>query len=499
MRTQKKQNRRKPLHYFVVLLNMVLIASSLSAASLLYYANDRASAVSRVALDDALASLADERKGQRVMNILLVGSDSSNSLDSDDPLRIGRGSQQLGDVIIIAHIDERSGELALLSLPRDVWVEIPSVGRNSRINRAFDTGGPVSLIEAIETNFQIPIHHYVNVDFAGFQGLVEAVGSVDVYFPEPARDWNVNANPPRTQTGFIVEEAGCQTLDADQALAYVRSRYYQTQSPDGTWSTDLTSDFGRIRRQQDFLRRLMNRAVSLGARNPFVLTDLINTGLENVTIDENLTPQLLKDLASTYQGFNPEKLQTYSLPVSDLTVGNDPDLLQTNVESAEPILKIFRGAEFSSPETVPVKVFTEDPLSNDSFSVPVSDELNSLGFTVSEKNKSNLKGPTEKDFLIQHGPDGLQAAELVADALNGTYEFQELNGILGRNIQLTQKVVVDQKPEPKDVENVSPKVETTTQPNSNSTTPSANNSTEKIEAVETTIAENIVEVEKTFC
>ncbi len=67
--------------------------------------------------------------------------------------------------------------MALLSLPRDLWVEIGDSGRESRINRAFVVGGPAELIETIEGNFDIPIHHYVNVDFAGFQGLVSADGS----------------------------------------------------------------------------------------------------------------------------------------------------------------------------------------------------------------------------------------------------------------------------------------------------------------------------------
>jgi len=424
---------------------MLLITSAFSAASLLYYVNDKAAAIQRVMLDDSLAELADQPQGQRVMNILLVGSDSSENLDENSSVRIGRQGENLGDAIIIAHIDERTADLALLSLPRDLWVEIPGTGRSSRINKAFESGGPATLVDTIEANFDIPIHHYVNVDFAGFQGLVDAVGTVEVYFDSPARDWNVNANPPRTQTGFLVESSGCKALDPEQSLAYVRSRYYQTQQPDGTWSTDLSSDLGRVRRQQDFLRSLMKKSIQLGARNPFVLSDLMNAGLDNVTIDETLTPQLLKDLAGTYQGFNPDSLHTYSMPAVDAKVGNRL-VLKPVIESAEPLLDIFRGSTFIDKNTVLVKVSVSEKPSKDNLLDPLAINLQDQGFVVLERYKKKINRPTENDYLIQHGPDGQQAAQLVADSLSGSVAFEQIAAIDGRNIQLIQKQGVVAEP-----------------------------------------------------
>lgn len=424
--------RRSWVQRGVLLMNLLLIAAALGTAFLLNYGYGRAASINRVALGRSLTPVPEDLEpGERVMNILLVGSDSSANLDEDDPIQIGRQGERFGDVIIVAHIDERSGEIALLSLPRDLWVDIAGTGRASRINRAFVTGGPATLIETIESEFEVPIHHYVNVDFAGFQGLVAAVGSVDVFFETPARDWNVNAKPvPRTQTGFVVEEAGCQSLDPETALAYVRSRYYQTQNDDGDWVTDPTSDLGRIRRQQDFLRRIIQQAIDVGARNPFVLRDLIDAGLENVAIDQRLTPQLLVDLGMAYRSFDPNGLQTYSFPAVDGRVGQNQVLLP-QVDDAEPVLKLFRGAPFDDPSTVSLTVQVADDVT-DRRETALLAGLRRDGFEVQQVANSDVGG----GLLLRHGPDGRHAAELVADGLSEEVIFEQVAGLAGRSVVL---------------------------------------------------------------
>lgn len=401
--------RRSWPQRLIVLMNMVLIGMALGTAALLNYGFDRVSDINRVALDRSLTPVpADADRGERVLNVLLVGSDSSSTLDPDDPVQIGRQGEQFGDVIIIAHLDERTGEVALLSLPRDLWVPIVGAGRDGRVNKAFELGGPAMLIDTIETEFGIPIHHYVNVDFAGFQGLVEAVGSVDVYFETPARDWNTRAVPvPRSQTGFVVETAGCQALDPVMALAYVRSRYYQTKNDKGDWVTDPSADLGRIRRQQDFIRRLVQRAIDVGARNPFVLNDLVDAGLRNVAIDQALTPQLLLDIGAVYRSFDPDELQTFSLPVKDAEVGSEQVLLPVR-SAAEPVLAVFRGASLQHPSTIELTVAAEE-------SDTTAERLSDVGFILDHVAAPRSDG--SETIVIQHGPDGTQAAELVAAAM----------------------------------------------------------------------------------
>ena len=436
----------------ILVFNVMLIGTSLTLAGLLDYANERASSVNRVALDRSLTERPAGAPGSRVVNILLVGSDSSANLAPDDPIQIGRQGERLGDVIIVAHLDERTGDVAMLSLPRDLWVPLAGTERDDRINRAFLVGGAATLIDTIEEAFDIPIHHYVNVDFAGFQGLVEAVGSVEVYFETPARDWNVSAKPePKSQTGFEVAVAGCHALDPEQALAYVRSRYYQTQRPDGTWVTDPTSDLGRIRRQQDFLQRLMQQAIEMGARNPLVLSDLIDTGIQNVAIDQDLTPSLLIDLGATFRGFEPGQLQTYTFPVTDGTVGANRVLIPQMGE-AEPVLGLFRGERFDSPATIGLDLVYDPSLAaegGDGAEVPalvasIADELAEAGFEVGTPRAA----ATEGGVLIRHGGDGAQAASLVQGTLSASLgrgslstvnpvsplRLEPASGLSGRNV-----------------------------------------------------------------
>src|SRR5207247_8677250 len=115
---------------------------------------------------------------------------------------------------------------------------IPGIG-HAKINAAFNAG-PQRVIETIENDFDIPISHYLEVDFAGFRKMVNAIGTIPIYFSAPARD---------TKSGLAVNQAGCQHLTGDQALAYVRSRYYESLV-NGKGTPDPSSDLGRIRRQQ---------------------------------------------------------------------------------------------------------------------------------------------------------------------------------------------------------------------------------------------------------
>ena len=95
---------------------------------------------------------------------------------------------------------------------------------------------------------------------------------------------------------------------------------------DGRWRTDPTGDLGRISRQQDFIRRALQRAIARGARNPAVLDDLLDAAVDNVTVDDRLTPGDLVDLASRFRTFNPDNLETFSLPVYDAVVNGAPVL-----------------------------------------------------------------------------------------------------------------------------------------------------------------------------
>ena len=428
--------RRNWAQRLLIVMNVWLILSCIGIAWVLELSWQKASSVTRVQLATSLTPPAPEEGGARVVNLLLVGSDSSLGLGTDDPVQNGRKSERNGDVIIIAHLDERDGTAALLSFPRDLWVTIADTEREAKINSAFATGGPAGLIDTLEQNFDIPINYYVNVDFAGFEGLVDAVGSVDVYFAEPARDWNPQTRA--TQTGFEMLTPGCQTLDPQMALSYVRSRYYQTMI-NGRWVTDPRGDLGRIRRQQEFLQRLASRAIDLGARNPFVLSDLIDATLDHVSIDQQLTPQLLLDLGRTYGSFEPGSLDTYTFPTQSGMVGAASAELPLE-EQAEPVLALFRGASSTDPSTIAVEVVSARD------QVEAADDLvlglEREGFTVDQDTANDLDG----GITVFHGPDGASAAAVLAGALKDQLGYvvparplpaEALRPLAGRSVRVS--------------------------------------------------------------
>lgn len=404
----RKRRGRSWGQRLVLGVNAVMIGAALTLAWMLHFTYEQVANVDRVELGGTLSVAPSTKPGERVLNILLVGYDSAAGLDPDDPIQTDRNGERLGDVTIILHVDERAGTASLLSIPRDLWIPVEGYG-DRKLNYAFGIGGAKLLIETIETELQIPIHHYMSVDFAGFQGLIEAVDYVEVYFEQPARDFNWQEGI--TQTGFEMLERGCQPLDPPTALSYVRSRWYEVQDDEGVWVPSWPpQDIGRIQRQQDFMFQLMKRAISAGARNPFTLADLVEVALEQIQIDQELTPQLLLDLGTTYRSFDPDELDTYSYP-SDIDRVNSLSVLLPLRDQADAILEIFRGAEAGAPSTVFLTMVADPALVERSDELEIA--LQRQGFVFANTAVNGRPG----GLTLQHGVDGFGAAQIVETAL----------------------------------------------------------------------------------
>ncbi|MFM9122882.1 MAG: LCP family protein, partial [Actinomycetota bacterium] len=177
------------------------------------------------------------------------------------------------DTIMLIRIDPSSKRAAILSFPRDLWVDIAGTTRQNRINSAFQSTDPNRLVSTIRENFGIPVDHYVNINFCAFKEIVTAVDGVKVPFAYPTRD---------RKTGFNVAAPGCINFDGDTALAYVRSRsgYRYFDPTKQKWLEDPTGDLGRIKRQQDFLRRSMQRALDKGSKSLSVANNLLNAAIK---------------------------------------------------------------------------------------------------------------------------------------------------------------------------------------------------------------------------
>ena len=282
-------------------------------------------------------------------NFLIVGADNNNCAADGSPIQDDR--TELGersDTIMVWRANPDANQLAVLSLPRDLYVDIAG-GRKARINSAYVRDDPTKLIDTIFLNFGIPIDHYVQVDFCAFQRLVDAVGGVEIPFSAPARD---------RRAGLLVTETGCVNLEGTQALAYVRSRHYQYEDPPGSdnWSEDGTSDFGRIARQQDFLRRVVAKVIDEGLYSPSVATAIIDTNQQYLVTDAGLTLRRMLEFANTLRRLDPTEIATYRIESSTETTGAGEEVERPRLggDNMQAILSVFRGEATiaSAPEQV---------------------------------------------------------------------------------------------------------------------------------------------------
>jgi len=367
-----------------------------------------------------LSGVLDDRvEAGQPQNYLIVGIDSAANLPGSDPVRIGRDVTLHSDTIMILRTDPASRRAALLSIPRDLFVPIPGTGSSRRINVAIEQGGAPLLITTIAQNFGIPINHYVQVDFASFRGLVDAINGVSVYIPHPARD---------DQTGLDIPQVGCHTLDPTEALAYVRSRHYQ-EYINGRWVEDPRSDLGRIARQQDFIRRALSRAIDRGARNPGTLDQLIDVGLSGITVDSQLTAGDIFDLGTRFRSFDPDSLLTYSLQGTPDVVNQAQVLRLVEGPETESTLAIFRGTPTGELAPGAVRLTVRNGTGVSRQGADATAALRSVGFNATVAGDE--PGGGAQGTVVRYPPAQADAADLVARWLAGGATLQPVADAIG--------------------------------------------------------------------
>lgn len=326
----------------LIAFNVLLITGCVAAAAGIGYFYYQFGQLPRI--DFAADILTPDAPPGEPQNFLLVGSDTRDFVESDDQADSFGGQGSTGppksDTIILVRVDPREQRAAMISFPRDLFIPIAPDGHLQRINTAF-SNGPEQLIETIKLNWNVPIHHYLQVDFAGFQGLVDAVGGVELYVPGPIRD---------PVTGLNITDTGCVLFHGDQALAYVRSRHFQYME-DGSWRTDQTGDLGRIVRQQDFIRRALRKALSSGLTNPSRLNRLVNVGIDNVAVDDELSARDIVNLGKHFRSLTPDTLAQFQIPVvnTSRTLGGQRAsvvvVAEDDQDTVEQIMDVFRGVQ----------------------------------------------------------------------------------------------------------------------------------------------------------
>ncbi len=348
-------------------------------------------------------------------NYLIVGSDSRSVIAKSDPdYAVFKGGKdatggQRSDTIMVVRIDPAKKTAKLLSFPRDLWVPIWGTGASQRINTAYNNG-PQPLINTIKQDFNIPINHYVEVNFDSFRDVVNAIGGVPLYFATRMRDKN---------SGLDIETPGCVTLNGDQALSFARSRelqYYDTKV--GYWKYDGTGDLGRITRQQIFIRTLVGRAEGkLTGINLITTNNLVHSVVKNLKVDSSFSLGDMLGLMGDYKYFDADKLQTFTLPTTPYVTAGGADVLHLQTAAAQPMFDAFRPESQQStnvkPSQVTLSVQNGGGVTGEASRTAA--KLTSFGFTVSGTGNATNSATT----TVHYGTGGEGQADLVASYVTG--------------------------------------------------------------------------------
>lgn len=307
---------------------VALVVSLAGALGIVQAANSQLDNIARnVIVAEALSPASEV-----VENVLFVGSDSRAGADPNDPDYLSTGSEEAtpgmrADTLIVARIDRSSGEISLMSIPRDLRVKIGNSERFAKINATYSEGAQI-LVRTIQRALNIPIHHYVEINFQGFKEIVDAIGGVDVCVEHPSRD---------KATGFFIGRVGCKLLDGADALSYARSRYLE-EKIEGKWVMDRTGDTGRGERQRAFITTLAKQAARYLVENPMQTHRVIEAATSAMTVNSDF--DVLK-MGQKMRSLADSTTMSYALPV-DSEMLNDVFTFRLAREST-PLLAYFAG------------------------------------------------------------------------------------------------------------------------------------------------------------
>ena len=268
-------------------------------------------ALNRVDVFGSLGKRPD--KPSSALNYLLVGSDTRAGLSKAQLklLRVGSTASAAGgrsDTMLLVHISKARDKATIISIPRDSLVTIPAhpsvldktkiaPAAKGKINAAFAWGGAPLLIQTIEQETNIKIDHYIEIGFAGFAGMVDSLGGIQVC---TKRD----INDPKSH---LVMSAGVHQLDGIEALKYVRTRDF-----------DGLGDIGRMQRQQQFMASVLRKATSAGVLlNPVKLLSFFKAAISTVKTDSGLSQNDLLTLGQQMGKLSANKVRTLTVPLSN--------------------------------------------------------------------------------------------------------------------------------------------------------------------------------------
>jgi len=305
-----KPRRFKKTKLALIIAAVLVLLVVTSGVGYAWYLNHK---VVRVAVK-GLAKAPSRGADQGTQNILLVGSTSRCALAVQATV-YGLCSEGVNgvnsDVVMILHLNPTIPSVSILSIPRDLFIPNARAEGAYKIDAALYEG-PSQLVAAIEEDTGIPIQHYVELNFDSFGNVVNALGGIKMYFPEPVYD---------SYSDLDVTTTGCRYLNGFQALQVVRARHLQYQPPGNTdpnprdWPQESQSDLARIQRDHEFLRVMATAVSKHGLSNPITDEQLMAGVVGQLTVDSGFNLSDMVNLVLTYHGVSIYSAPQLTVPV----------------------------------------------------------------------------------------------------------------------------------------------------------------------------------------
>jgi LCP family protein required for cell wall assembly len=383
-----------------ITLILLLVVANLVALGVVWAIQTGNNLFAGANTDDEVVQFLDPSAGGQ-LTFLVVGSDTRAGLD--DLKNFGSAGGARSDVVMLVRVNS-SGSAQMLSIPRDLRVEIPGHGTN-KINAAYAFGGPSLMVETIKSNLNVSVNHYAEIDFVGFQSIIDEVGGIEMSFPYPARD---------AKSGLDVT-AGDHVLNGEQALAFARSRSYQEQQ-NGSWVPVDANDIGRTQRQQAVMKSLVSRLKS--PSSVAEAGDIASAMSQHMTIDASLADSSPASLLWDFRSIITGSIDGATLPTYSENIGGSSFQIAKQPE-ADTMLANFRSGKPFADEPLQVRVLNGN--GTPGAAGDMSERLESLGFQVADIGNADSNSYQQTTVIV---PDGSDDGATITSALGfGVVEF----------------------------------------------------------------------------
>ncbi|MEV8099405.1 LCP family protein [Kitasatospora sp. NPDC085879] len=419
-------------------VSLAVLATSCGGWAVLHGVGD---AIQRV---DAIGGT-DRPADEGLTTFLVAGTDDREGIPETtlkNVLHAGGESCHCTDTLMVVQLAGNGGRATVVSIPRDSYVEIPAhqdpathrpvPAAKGKINAAYGMGGAPLTVRTVEQATGLRIDHYLQIDFLGFVGAVDALGGVEVCTAKPLKDPYSGLDLP----------AGTSRLDGAGALKYVRARH-----------VDGSSDLGRMHRQQRFVAQLLRQATAQDVLlDPARLGSVLGSALKSVKADKGLSTGALIDFASRLKDLSAASADFATVPVSDVdhqvpgwgsTVLWDAraaKALFDTVRQGKPLTEHPAPATQASPAAAPagtvpagqIRVQVLNGTGQTGLGFRVDEELRRAGFATTG-TPSNADGANART-AVRYDPRWDESARTLAGALPGV-ELVPVPG-LGATLQL---------------------------------------------------------------